>query len=113
MSSLSEQGVCCSHGISRLKAHIYCFIYGFIYGKSKLIQEFCFQLNPYSDRRRKQSVLLKRFLFTRYGKFHPKAVLLKKNVSKVEKIFFSSLVSSRNLLKRPEFYTHNHPIIRD
>ena len=82
-------------------------IYGFMYRKSKLIQEFCFQLNPYSERRKKQSVLLKSFQYTRFGRFHPKAVLLK------SKIFFSLLVSSRNLRKRPDFYKHSHPIIQD
>ena len=87
-------------------------IYGFMYRKSKLIQEFCFQLNPYSERRKKQSVLLKSFQYTRFGRFHPKAVLLKKNFLK-SNIFFSLLVSSRNLRKRPDFYKHSHPIIQD
>ena len=62
-------------------------IYGFMYIKSKLIQEFCFQLNPYSERRRKQSVLLKSFRYTRFDEFHPKAVLLKKMFLKSKNIF--------------------------
>ena len=83
-----------------------------MYSKSKLIQEFCFQLNPYSERRKKQSVLLKSFQYTRFDRFHPKAVLLKKIFLKSKK-FFASLVSSQNLRKRPDFYKHSHPIMQD
>ena len=59
-----------------------------MYDKSKLIQEFCFQLSPYSGRRRKQSVLLKRFLYTGFDKFHLKEVLLKKMFLKSKKYLF-------------------------
>ena len=38
------------HTVFLDKKHTFVvLIYGFMYGKSKLIQEFCFQLNPYSD----------------------------------------------------------------
>ena len=82
-------------------------IYGFMYSKSKLIKEFYFQLNPYSDRRRKNSVLLKSFRYTRFAKFQPKTVLLKENVSKAKRIFVL-LLSSQNLCKIPDFSTHSH-----
>ena len=95
-----------------LKHTFIVLIYGFMYSKSKLIKEFYFQLNPYSDRRRKNSVLLKSFRYTRFAKFQPKTVLLKKNVFKVKRIFFL-LVSSQNLCKVPDFSTHSHPFIQD
>ena len=87
-------------------------IYGFMYSKSKLIKESYFQLNPYSDRRRKNSVLLKSFRYTWFAKFQPKTVLLKKNVSKVKRIFFL-LVSSQIYAKYlifPRIAIHSYKI---